>query len=183
MIKLSISVKRKDLGKLEEGRGKIEGITLSLHKSEARQGIVRLRSLQNDKERRKNGQLVITEDGLGVIREPMAKRDEKGQFILPNGVSVAVRNLAHKARVYNLKQVNVVNIIDNRSGDTYHAAESDYSRLLVDDTLVEFVVTRRKKALLTERSRKELEKYTIFAKKRNGVRVLNELIKKNIGSI
>jgi hypothetical protein len=179
MIKISFSIKRSP-GKLNEP-GKLEGILINLNQREKKQGIIRLKTLSSIRDNRlKSGQLVITKDGLGTIKECMCKKDDHNRLILPNGVNISVKNLKFKDRVYRLSEVNVVDIVDNKSGTHYPAAESDYSRLLVDDTPVQFVVTRKNKALLTERSRQELEKYVIFAKKQNGIKTLYELIEKNI---
>lgn len=155
-------------------------LSFSIKRNPGKKGVIRLRSLSSDKNRVRNGQLVITQDGLGTIKEYMAKKDEQGRLELPHGVNVAVRNLKHKERVYKLSDVNVVDIIDAKTGDKYPAAESDYQLLLVDDVPVEFIVTRKKRAMITEKSRKELGAVKIFAKKQNGIKILNQLIKDNI---
>jgi hypothetical protein len=145
-----------------------------------RNGVTRLKSLSNAKERIRNGQLVITKDGLGTIKEYKPTYDEKEKLIIPHSVSVYVRNLKNKCRTYKISECNVVNIIDNKSGDSYPATESDYSFLLMDDAPVTFRVTRKDKAALTDKSRKQLSVTKIFARKQNGIKIFNELIEKGI---
>ncbi|MBE3085871.1 MAG: hypothetical protein IMZ64_06610 [Bacteroidetes bacterium] len=176
MIKITFTIK-KSLGKLG---GMLT--TLSKQRKPKRQGVVRLKSLSTDKSdlRLRTGQLVITPDGLGTIKEYMAKKDDFGRLILPAGVNVAVRNLEFRNRIYHLGSAKVVDIIDVKSGDRYPAAESCYSRLVADDAPVEFVVTKKGRALLTDDSVEKLDKYVVFAKRRNGIRLLNELIEKQI---
>jgi hypothetical protein len=153
-----------------------------IKRNPGRKGVIRLRSLSNDKDRLRNGQLVITQDGLGTIKEYMAKKDEQGRLELPAGVNVAVRNLKYKARIYNLKDVKVVDIIDAKTGDKYPAAESDYLMLLLDDAPVTFTVTRKNRAMLTNASRKQLSVVKIFARKQNGIKIFNELTQNNLWS-
>lgn len=155
-------------------------ISFLIKRNPGKKGVVRLRPLSQEKNRLRNKQLVITPDGLGTIKENMPKVDDKGRLIIANGcgVNVMVRNLKYKARVYNMKDVHVVDIIDAKSGNRYPSVESDYQLLLLDDAPVEFIVTRKGKAILTERSRKELSICKIFAKKQNGIKIFNELIEK-----
>ena len=152
----------------------------SIKRNPGKKGVIRLRNLSSAKDRLKNDQLVITQDGLGTIKEYLAKKDDTGHLVLPAGVNIKVRNLKYKSRVYNLNDVKVVDIIDAKSGTRYPAVESDYSSLLLDDAPVEFIVTRKNKASLTERSREELKVCKIFAKKQNGIKLFNELIEKGI---
>jgi hypothetical protein len=182
MIKVSFILKRSpgEKSTKEDTKGKITGLTINVATELRKQGIVRLRNLLSEKDRLVNGQLVITDDGLGTIKEYFCKKDERGKLVLPQGINIAVRNLKFKNRVYRLNTVKVVDILDNKSGVRYPAVESDYSHLLVDDAPVEFVVTRKGKALLTHKSRKDLEKFKIFARKQNGIKLLNELINKKI---
>ena len=142
--------------------------------------MIRLRSLKSDRNRVRNGQLVITDDGLGSIKEYMAKRDEQGRLELPNGVNVAVRNLKYKGRIYGLNNVQVVDIVDVKTGTKYPAVESDYLYLLLDDAPVEFRITRKGKAILTERSRKQLRVCKVFSRKQNGIKIFKELTDKGI---
>ena len=142
--------------------------------------MIRLRSLHSDKNRVRNGQLVITDDGLGTIKEYMAKKDEQGRLELPNGVNVAVRNLKYKARVYNVKNVYVVDIVDAKTGNKYPAAESDYLYLLLDDATVEFTITRKGKAMLTDKSREQMQVCKVFSRKQNGIKIFKELTEKGI---
>jgi hypothetical protein len=145
-----------------------------------KKGVVRLIPLSNYDKRLKHGQLVITSDGIGSIDEPFGKKDGYGRLVLSGkvGIKVQVRNLKQKARVYRPASVKVVNIINSKTGDHYPATESNYSRLLVDDLPVEFTISRRGKAILTKRSEKELEVFLPFAKQKNGINILNDLIEK-----
>jgi len=161
MIKISFSVKR-NLGK---------------------KGIVRLRTVSNDKLRLRDGQLVITPDGMGTIVEHKTIIGENGKPKEPHGVKVKIRTLKYKARIYKLTDVNVIDIIDNKTGDKYPASESDYSMLLADQTPVEFIVTRKNRAMLTAKSREQLAPTRIFAKKQNGIKILNELIEKGLWNL
>jgi hypothetical protein len=149
-------------------------------KKPGKKGIIRLKSLSTAKERLRNGQLVITKDGLGTVKEYKPLYDDKEKLIIPHSVSVYVRNLKGKQRVYKLSECMVVDIIHNKSGDHFPAAESDYSLLLMDDAPVTFYVTRNGKALLHDSSRKKLASCRIFAKKQNGIKLFNELIQKGI---
>lgn len=160
----------------------IESFKSLISRNPGRKGVIRLKSLYSDKKRAINGQLVITTDGLGTIKEQFAKKDEKGNLIMQHGVNVAVRNLKYKGRVYNPRDVQVVDIIDAKTGTHYPAVESDYCLLLLDDAPVEFIVTRKGKAILTDKSRKSLEACKMFARKQNGIKLFNELTSKNIWS-
>jgi hypothetical protein len=158
-------------------------INFSLKRNPGKKGIVRLKSVSSDKDRCKNGQLVLTSDGLGTIKEYMIKKDERGRIIDPHHLLVNVRNLRYKSRTYKASSVNVIDIIDNKTGDKYPANESDYSFLLADQSPVEFIISRKGKAILTSTSRKKLDGTKIFVKKQNGIRILNELIEKGLWPI
>jgi hypothetical protein len=146
-----------------------------------KKGIVRLRTVSKD--RLKNGQLVITPDGLGTIKEFMVKRDSSGRIESPAGLRINIRNIPHKFKTYKTSLVNVVDIIDDKTGTRYPASESDYNLLLVDQSKVDFLVSRKGKALLTDKSRKDLSNIKVFVKKQNGIKILNELIEKGLWPI
>jgi hypothetical protein len=146
----------------------------------SKKGVIRHRNLTSARERIRNGQLIITKDGLGTIKEYKPVYDEKEKLIVPHSVSVYVRNLKNKSRVYKLTECTVVDIIEAKSGDKYPAAESEYSLLLMNDAPVTFLVTRNKRAVLSNKSRKQMASCAIFAKKQNGIKVFNELNEKGI---
>lgn len=159
-------------------------INFIIKRNPGRKGVIRLKPLSNEKKRLRNGQLVLTQDGLGTIKEHFPKNGEDGNLVITDGhgINIAVRNLKYKGRVYNLKDVYVVDIIDEKTGTRYPAVESDYLLLLLDDAPVEFIVTRKNKAILTEKSRKQLSVCKVFSRKQNGIKIFNQLNEQGIWS-
>jgi len=150
---------------------------------------VRLKSLNNEitpstikvpadlnNHRLKENQLVITKDGIGAIKGYTPKFDEHGVFVKPQSVGVYIRNSVRKNRMYKLTEIMVVDIIDNKTGEKFPALESDYNILILDDAPVKYRVTRKNKALIIGKSRKQLSICKMFTKKQNGIKIFNQLI-------
>lgn len=162
-------------------------ITFSIkRKNPGREGMVRMIPISKDKEKRfKAGQLVLTDEGLGTIQPFLMSpgKDSKGAEIevFPNIVSVFVRNIKHRVRMFGTSKVFVINIVDNKTGEHYPATESDYNLLVIEDTPVKFTVTRLKKAMLTDETREKLSFVKMYSKKQNGVKILKELTEKGYG--
>ena len=180
-IKIHFSVKRKASAD-KAIIGKIVSVGIHfVEQKNVRKGLVRLVSLKDDNLRRlKNNQLVITLDGLGVIKDLDLKRDEQNNIIQPLGVNVRVRNLNKNKVFYNLNNLKVIDLIDNKTGDRYQAIDSDYPYLLIDDLPVNFIVDSSNRAMLSIDSRKKLEGVKMFSKKTNGIKLLNNLNEKGL---
>jgi hypothetical protein len=182
MIRVHFTVKEKR-GSGDEILGKISSIGLHFIEQyrDVVKGVVRLTTLKDDKfGRLKNEQLVITADGLGIIKDCTKKFDADGKEIKPLGINVRVRNLNRNKIFYNLKNLKVVDIINNETGLRYPAIESDYPYLLIDDAVVDFIIDKKKKARLSLSSRRQYADLKTFTKKVNGIQLLNLLIKKGI---
>jgi hypothetical protein len=182
--KLHFVIKRK-VGEDEEILGKITSI--GLHFVEERKpskGLVRLTSLKNDTFKRlKNNQIVLTSDGLGFIKDYSEKKGEDHRVILPVGVNVRVRNLKKEKIYYNLSNLKVIDIIDNKTGNKYPAIERDYPLLVIDDMPVEFIVNKYGHAVLSLSYRKKLKVVKIFTKKSTGLQLMNTMIEKGMLNI
>lgn len=180
MIKVFFSTKRKQ-GENKESLGKITSIGLYfVDQPKIRKGVTRLTSLKLDTfHRLKNNQLVLTDDGLGFIKDYAAK-DSDDKPISMVGVNVQIRNLGKTKVFYNLGNIRVIDIIDAKSGIKYPAIETDYPYLIVDDMPVKFVTDNNNKAILSVSSRKKLEEVKIFTKKSNGIKILTTLTEKGI---
>jgi hypothetical protein len=180
-IRIHFSIKRK-YGETEEALGKITSIGFHvIDQPDCKKGIVRLTSINKDKfNRLKNNQLVITPDGLGTIKDYSIKRDEQGNLIQPGGVNVRVRSINKNKLYFNLNHVQVVDIVDNITGIKYPAVESDYPLLLIDDSPVEFIVNKNNRANLSLDTRHKYDNIRIFAKRQDGLRLLDQLITKKV---
>jgi hypothetical protein len=181
MIKVHFSVKEKR-GSAGETIGKISSIGLHfIEQDNIIKGVVRLTSLKDDTfERLRKGQTVLTSDGLGIIVDHEAKVDESGNKISPLGVNVRVRNSGKNKIFYNLRNLDVVDIINNETGRRYPAVDMDYPYLLIDDAVVDFIIDRKKQARLSLSSRRKYADLKTFTKKVNGIQLLHLLIKKGI---
>lgn len=181
MIRIHFSIKRK-LNTDKAITGKI--VSVGLHfiaQPDVKEGIIRLSNLRDDKFKRlKNNQVVLTADGLGVIKDLDIKKDEQGNPILPTGVNVRVRNLNKNKLFYNLGNLKVIDIIENSTGFKYPAVDTDYPYLLLDDLPVTFTVSKNNIAMLSIDSRRKLSNIKMFTKKANGIQLLNNLTQKGI---
>ena len=180
MIKVFFSIKRKQ-GESKENLGKITSVGLYfIEQPKVRKGVTRLTSLRTDTfNRLKNNQLVLTDDGLGFIKD-YAPKESNDKSISLTGVNVQIRNLGKTKVFYNLGNIRVIDIIDAKSGMKYPAIETDYPYLIVDDMPVKFVTDKTNKAILSVSSRKKLEEVKIFTKKSNGIKILTTLTEKGI---
>jgi hypothetical protein len=181
MIRFHFTIKRK-VSPDKDILGRITSIGFHfIEQPESKKGIIRLTSLKNDKfGRLKNGQLVMTEDGFGVIKGYKEIKDDTGKISFRTGVNVKLRNLSKDKIFYNLNNIKVVDIIDNKTGDKFPAIESDYPYLLLDEAPVDFLVNKANKAILSLDSRRKLSVVKIFTKKTNGIKLFNLLIQKGI---
>jgi hypothetical protein len=180
MIKIHFSIKRK-YAETNEPLGKI--INVGFHiidQPKIVKGTSRLTSISKDKfNRLQNNQLVITLDGLGIIKDYSIKRDKQGRLIQPGGVNVRVHSTKRVKQYYNLNNVQVVDVIDNEN-NWYPVVERDYPLLLMPDVPVEFLVNKNGKANLSLSTRKKYDIIRLFAKRQNGRQLMNNLIIKKI---
>jgi hypothetical protein len=201
MIRLHFSIKRrvnkglintstKDIKKIDklnssEVTGKIVSVGFHfIDQPKVRKGLVRLTTIDTDKfHRLRNNQLVITPDGLGVIKDYKLKKDPENRLILPDGLDVRVRGVKNTKKYYNLKAIKVVDIIDSEKGTRYPASVRDYYLLVIDDMPIEYVYNKDYTASLSLSSREKLSSIKILSKKPNGINILNELIAKKIWKI
>ena len=132
----------------------------------------------------KNGQLVITNDGLGTVKihNNMIKKDGKGNILDPVGLNVFVGNLPYKESTYKPKDLYVVDIIDDKTAMSYPLVESDYLLALLDDAPIEFVLTRTNKAIFSSRTRKKLAICKTFTRSQNGIKLFKNLTTQKIWS-
>lgn len=182
--KVHFVIKRK-IGEDKEEVGKITSIGLHFVKErKTSKGLIRHVSLKSDTFRRlKNKQLVITTDGFGVIKDYIERKDDDNKIIFPTGVNVKIRNLKKEKIFYNLNNLKVIDIIDNKTGSKHPAIEKDYPLLLIDDMPVEFIINKYNHAALSLSNRKKLNVIKIFAKKSTGLQLLNTMVEKKILNI
>jgi hypothetical protein len=180
MIRIHFSIKRK-YGETEESLGKITNIGFHIiEQPKIIKGTSRLTSINKDKfSRLQNNQLVITPDGLGIIKDYSIKKDEQGRLIQPGGVNVRVHSTKKVKQYYNLNNVQVVDVIDNEN-NWYPVVERDYPFLLMPDVPVEFLVNKNGRANLSLSSRDKYDNIKMFAKRQDGRQLLSQLITKKV---
>ena len=181
MIKVHFKVKRKT-GENKETLGKI--ISVGFHiidQPKVQNGVVRLTKIPDDKFRRlNNNQLVITTEGLGIVKDYIVRKDDNDNTIPPTGVNVKLLNTRKDKFFYNLNHIQVIDVIEIKSGARYPALESDYPLLLVDDAPVEFVLDSHYRANLSLESRHKYNNVKLFAKEANSIKLLYRLIESGI---
>lgn len=180
MIKFHFVVRRK-VGEDKEILGKISSVGFHIiEQSNTKKGLVRLTPVSKDKfDRLKNGQIVLTPDGLGTIKDSK-KRSKIGPVMKSEAVDIQIRGNNRVKSFYNLNQLKLVDIIEDISGDRYPVVSSDYKYLVIDDMPVEFIVNKSQVANLSLSSRDKYSSMKIFSKKQNGTKILTELITKKV---
>jgi hypothetical protein len=181
MIRPHFVIKRKTSTNKDEVIGRLVSVGIHIiNQPKIKKGLVRLVKINKTNfTRLHNKQIVITPEGLGVVRDYHPIKDED-EYIMPKTINVRVRNLNRHKLEYLPSQIKVVDIIDDKTGKRYPAIDRDYPLLLLDDALVTFIVDNLGYAHLSLESRGQYANLKIFAKKSNGLRILNELIQKGI---
>lgn len=133
-----------------------------------------IESLKNT--RVQNGQLVVTPEGFGTIKDytPTQGNDS---INVPYNLCIQPIKKFKTARFNKINEIWFIDIVDDKTGIKYPAIESDYYTLFYDNAKVEFTVSKKGKAVITAKSRRMLSKCRPFALKQNGIKIFNELIK------